>query len=117
MGRVTEIKMALKDRFPITRGARVALSIFVVSMGIVLCIYGVIIRQQNAKIESEIEKNRTAVVFLCAQQDNLQQRVRSTKAFLDAGGRIPGVSKDLIEDGLRRDELTLKTMRLLDCKE
>jgi len=65
----------------------------------------------------QIDKNRTALTALCAQRDDLDARIASTRRLLQEHprGAIFGIPRQLIVDGLRQSERTRRNLGILEC--
>lgn len=61
-------------------------------------------------------EGQEAHAVACARKAGLRERVAETQAFLDHGGRIPGVSKILLRRALARDKIELRAFAPVHCK-
>jgi hypothetical protein len=76
------------------------------------------IRVQQQALEIQVKHNETAVIALCAQRRDLDQRITATENLLKKHRgqkfifRIP---RSLIKSGLARDQKTRSNLEILDC--
>lgn len=74
---------------------------------------------QGVLLKLQIDRTETALLALCAQRDDLDQRIVVTTALLQTHHAkfVFGIPRKLILSGLHRDLGTRQNLEILDCKE
>jgi hypothetical protein len=70
-------------------------------------------------LHDQAERNKTALVALCAQRHDLDQRIIQTRALLRRTHArvIFAIPRSVIVTGFRRDRRTRRNLNILDCQE
>jgi hypothetical protein len=70
-------------------------------------------------LHTQAQRNKTALVALCAQRHDLDLRIRSEQKILDdtRGKKLVfAIPRSLIVSGFHRDQTTRTNLEVLDCK-
>ena len=69
------------------------------------------------EVREQADKNATALHALCAQREEIDQRITRTENVLRQvpGPEVFGIPRKLIIDGLRTSRSTRQNLEILDC--
>lgn len=81
-------------------------------IGFSIAVGSLVINNRN-----QIQDLRKVKTSACAHKASLRKEIKKTKKFLAENPKgIPGISAQLIKDGLRDQRLEMRDLRVLDCK-
>lgn len=78
----------------------------------------------EAESRARAANERAILTTLCRRQNrgylvlraNARSAIEQTKAFLEAGRMIPGVSEEELRDGIERQREVIRGLEILDCE-